>query len=68
MKLTDMRPGDMGVILAVPTVLSRLQLQAGEKVRLITATEELAMIEAGGVRLALAATVARQMILAAYCK
>ena len=68
MKLTDMRPGDMGVILTVPTVLSRLQLHAGEKVRLITTNHELTMIEAGGVRLTLAATVAGQMILATYCE
>ena len=66
MTLADMRPGDMGVILAAPAALSRLQICAGERVRLITVSEEIVLIDAGGMRLALSLATAQQMILTTY--
>ena len=66
MTLADMRTGDMGVILTAPVTLTRVLPCLGERVRLITASEELVLIDLGGMRVALSLAVARQMILTTY--
>ncbi len=66
MTLAEMRPGDMGVMLTVPKYLAKLNLCPGGHVRLITSNGELALIDAGGVRLGVSPLLAAQMILAAY--
>ncbi len=66
MILTEMRPGDMGVMLTVPQYLANLRLLPGERVRLITTRDGLSLIEACGMRLALSPALAAQVILVAY--
>ena len=66
MTLAEMRPGDVGVMLNVPSRLSHLHLCPGSHVRLITVRDGLSLVEAAGERLAVCASLAREMILAAY--
>ena len=66
MTLTEMHAGDMGVILAMPPMLSYLPFASGARVRFITTEGGATLIEASGMRFALSLAVARQMILAAY--
>ncbi|MBQ9802655.1 MAG: hypothetical protein IJW51_06265 [Clostridia bacterium] len=66
MTLTEMRPNDTGVLLAVPSCPLVPQLRAGTHVRCIEKRDDLISIEADGVRFVLALSLAAQMILAAY--
>ncbi|MBR2464096.1 MAG: hypothetical protein IKB41_01510 [Clostridia bacterium] len=66
MTLADMRPEDMGVILAAPATLTRILPCLCERVRLITVSGDLVLIDLGGMRVALSLAVARQIILTAY--
>ncbi len=66
MTLADMRTGDMGVILTAPATLTRILPCLCERVRLITASDDLVLIDLGGMRVALSLAVARQIILTAY--
>ena len=66
MTLADMRTGDMGVILTAPATLTRVLPCLGERVRLITASEGLVLIDLDGMRVALSLAVARQIILTTY--
>ena len=66
MTLTEMRPGDVGVILAVPPLFSRLQLSAGERVLVVSVNDAIALIDVGGLHISLPLAVAKEMILARY--
>ena len=66
MTLAEMRPGDVGVMLSIPKRLAHLHLCPGSHVRLITTHDGLSLVDAAGERLAVCASLAREMILAAY--
>ena len=66
MTLADMHAGDMGVILTAPVALTRVLPCLCERVRLITASDDLVLVDLGGMRIALSFAVAQQIILTTY--
>lgn len=63
MILTDLEPGESGVLLAVPGALLPLCLHPGGRILLVMKRPELAVVDADGARFALAGELARQIII-----
>lgn len=63
MILTDLAPGEGGVLLAVPGVLLPLCLRPGGRISLVMKRPELSVVDADGARFALAGELARQIII-----
>lgn len=63
MKLTELLPGERGVLLSVPRTLLPFSLRPGNSVSLVMSRPELSVVDADGARFALSGELARQIII-----
>lgn len=63
MKLTELLPGERGVLLSVPHTLLPFSLRPGNSVSLVMSRPELSVVDADGARFALSGELARQIII-----
>ncbi len=63
MKLTELSPGEAGVLLSVPHTLLPFSLRPGNRISMVMTRPELSVVDADGARFALEGELARQIII-----
>ena len=63
MKLTELSPGETGVLLPVPHTLLPFSLRPGNRVSMVMTRPELSVVDADGARFALAGELAQKIII-----
>lgn len=63
MKLTELSPGETGVLLSVPHTLLPFSLRPGKQISMVMTRPELSVVDADGARFALSGELARQIII-----
>lgn len=63
MKLTELSPGEVGILLSVPHTLLPFSLRPGNRISMVMTRPELSVVDADGARFALAGELARQIII-----
>lgn len=63
MKLTELSPGETGVLLSVPHTLLPFSLRPGNRVSVVMTRPELSVVDADGARFALAGELAQKIII-----
>ena len=68
MTFFDMHPGELGVVLIVPSAPACLSLTSGMHVRLLGAVDDAFLVDVCGLRVLLPKCVAGEIILVRYCE